>query len=621
VAGALPARAASPTAPARGACARHEPLRQAFFGDLHVHTAHSLDASTQGTRNTPRDAYRFARGEPVGLQPYGADGRPTRQVRLARPLDFAAVTDHAELFGETRICSDPALAGHDSVVCGLYRRWPRLAFFVMNGRISGGLSAPERHRFCGPGGERCTRAARGPWADVREAADAATDASPACAFTAFVGYEWTGAVDTKNLHRNVIFRNERVPELPVSAADAPTPWGLWAALEAGCARAVPGCEYVAIPHNSNLSGGLMFEPVGPNGEPLDAEQARARVRNEPLVEVMQHKGDSECRTGVGTEDERCNFEPLPYDDFMGRFLPLARRDPKAASSVRTALAEGLRVEERVGVNPFRLGILASTDTHLGTPGLVEESAYPGHGGAGTPVGDSLPEGLLDAIEYNPGGLAGIWAEENSRDALFAALRRREVFGTSGPRISVRLFAGWDLPDDLCARGDLAAVGYARGVAMGGSLADAPPGGSPALAVRALRDPGAPGAPEEWLERIQIVKLWLEDGEPRERVRDVAGPAGPAAGVDPKGCEPRGEGSATLCAVWRDPDFDPAERALYYARVLATPTCRWSALACNAAGVDCDDPTSVARGWADCCDPAWPRSVQERAWTSPVWYSP
>jgi hypothetical protein len=608
----------------RESCAEHDPLRRPFFGDLHVHTAHSLDASTQGTRNAPRDAYRFARGERVGLQPHAPDGTPLRHARLDRPLDFAALTDHAEFFGETRICNDPSLVGHDSVVCGVYRRWPRLAFFVMNGRVASS-GDPERHRFCGPGGSRCIEAARGPWDDIRDAAEAAYDRSSRCAFTSFVAYEWTAAVDTRNLHRNVLFRNERVPALPATAVDAPTPWSLWSALESGCTQALPGCEYLVIPHNSNLSGGIMFDPVGPGGEALSAEQAGMRVRNEPLVEIMQHKGSSECRTGVGTQDELCDFELLPYDSFMGRYLELAREAPKPSSFVRSALVEGLRVEQRVGVNPFKLGILASTDTHLGTPGLVEEQGYPGHGGAGTAIGDELPDGLLDPIEYNPGGLAVVWAEENSRDALFAALERREVYGTSGPRIVVRLFGGFELPEDLCGREDFAAVGYARGVAMGSDLAlrsgsDLVAGG-PAFAVLALRDPGGDGGPGAALERIQIVKLWLEDGTARESVVDVARAGEGSVPLDEASCDPGDGGRAALCSVWRDPDFDPAQRALYYARVLEIPTCRWSTRACRAAGVDCRDPASVGSGWEACCDPAWPTSVQERAWTSPIWVAP
>ncbi len=622
-AGGASAAAGEPSAPteARARCADRDPLRRPFFGDLHVHTAYSLDASTQGTRNGPRDAYRFARGAEVGLQPYAADGSPRRSARLARPLDFAAVTDHSEFFGETRICNDPSLAGHDSVVCGVYRRWPRIAFFVMNGRLSG-MGEPQRHRFCGPDGGRCVDAARGPWEDIREAAEAAYDRSARCAFTTFVGYEWTAASNTRNLHRNVIFRNERVPDLPTSAVEAPTPWDLWTALEAGCTQGVPGCEYLVIPHNSNLSGGLMFEPVGPTGEALTAEQARRRVRNEPLVEIMQHKGSSECRTGVGTEDERCDFELLPYDSFMGRYLEFAREAPRPGSYVRNALGEGLVVEERVGTNPFRLGIVASTDTHLGTPGLVDEEGYPGHGGAGMAIGDELPTGLLDPIEYNPGGLAVAWAEENSRDALFAALHRREVYGTSGPRIVVRFFGGFGLPDDLCARDDFAAVGYARGVAMGAELTvPAAETRGPAFATWALRDPGGGGRPGAALERIQIVKLWLEEGSVRERVVDALRAEAGTVPLDEASCEPGDGGRAALCSVWRDPDFDPAQRALYYARVLEVPTCRWSARACNAAGVDCSDPRSIGPGTEACCDSAWPRSVQERAWTSPIWYAP
>jgi Protein of unknown function (DUF3604) len=601
----------------RAPCDASDPQRRAFFGDLHVHTRYSLDASTQGTRTSPAEAYAFARGEPLGLQPFSASGEPGRTVRLARPLDFAAVTDHAELFGEVTLCNTPGSPGFDSIVCLIYRGWPRLAFFFMNAR-----GAP-RFGFCGEGGRDCIAAGRGPWREMQEAAEAAYDRSAACRFTSFVGYEWTKSVQTaSNLHRNVIFRNAAVPDLPASAVDALTPEDLWDAIDERCRAAVPGCDAVVIPHNSNLSGGFMFAPVElRSGEPFTADYAKRRAEHERLVEVVQHKGDSECRLGAGTNDELCTSELLPYDTFMGRFNPLARHAPGPLNFTRTALGAGLVHQAKLGVNPFRFGMIGSTDTHLGAAGLVEERGHPGHGGAGIPIGDTLPDALLDPIEYNPGGLAGVWAEENSRDAIFEAFQRRETFATSGPRIAFRLFAGWNLEEGMC-RGDFAKRGDAAGVPMGGDLPPPPSRGAvPSIAAWALQDPGTANSPGVPLQRLQIIKLWLEDGMVQEAVVDVAGDANNGASVDPATCETSGAGAEQLCSVWRDPDFDARRPALYFARTVQNPTCRWSAYACNAAGVRCDDPSTVRAGYEGCCEADYPKTIQERAWTSPVWYTP
>ena len=606
---------------ARAPCADRDPLRRPFFGDLHVHTAFSQDASTQGTRNGPREAYRFARGEEIGLQPYRGD-EPLRHLRLARPLDFAAVTDHAEQLGEVSICRDPAQAGYSSWVCRLYRAAPRAAFFLMNTNATF-FAHPTRFAFCGDRGERCLAAAGAVWREIQAAAEGAYDRSPACRFTSFVGYEWTGASGSRNLHRNVIFRNERVPALPSSYFETQTPQGVWRDLRRDCLDAGTGCDALTIPHNSNLSGGLMFLPVEEDGSPLGAAGARERAFFEPLVEVMQHKGDSECVPGAGAADELCAFEKLPYDAFSGKFVPLLAEPPRAADTVRGALLEGLAQEATLGANPFRYGLVASTDTHIAAPGAVDEREHPGHGGAGQPAGEGLPVGLTDDLEFNPGGLAVLWAEENRRDALFAAMRRREAYGTSGPRMVVRFFGGYGLADDLCAAPDFAARGYAGGVPMGGVLAPPPAGGAaaPAFAVWALRDPGTEARPGAPLQRVQIVKGWLEHGEPRERVLDVAGTPTNGADVDRATCAPRGEGFDQLCTVWRDPDFDPSEPAFYSARVLENPTCRWSGWQCAAAGVDCARPETIAAGFEACCreDHLWRQ--QERAWTSPIWLSP
>jgi hypothetical protein len=606
---------------AREPCRDHDRQRRPFFGDLHVHTAFSLDASTMGTVNRPADAYRFARGKPLGVQPYSTDGRALRQARLSRPLDFAAVTDHAELIGEWNICNHPELEGHDSLVCRVYRNWPRVAFYWMNMQASRGA----RHGFCGDGGAVCLEAARAPWQETREAAEAAYDRSAACRFTSFHGYEWTGSAGAGvNFHRNVIFANEQVPELPISFIDSPDLYAFWGRLERECIEGGTGCDVVVIPHNSNLGAGRMFETMRSNGLPITAEQARNRTRFEPLVEMMQHKGESECMLGLETEDELCQFEKLAMRDFGGRFFSPSAKPPIARQFVRNILKEGLLEEHRLGVNPFRLGIIASTDTHLGTPGLVAETAdYPGHGGAGKPAGDALPAGLSDELDFNPGGLAVLWAEENSRRSLFDAMRRRESYGTSGPRIVVRFFGGWRFTAGLCGEPDLAARGYSGGVPMGGVLPEAPSGanGGPTFAVSALADTGTRDSPGTPLQRVQIVKGWLADGATHERVYDLAGSPNGEASVDPATCETFGEGAQSLCAVWRDPDFAPDQSAFYYARVVENPTCRWSQRACIAGGVHCDDPSTLREGFEGCCSEEHRPVIQERAWTSPIWYSP
>jgi hypothetical protein len=604
----------------RERCASYAPLRNPFFGDLHVHTTRSLDASTQGTRATPRDAYRFARGEPLGIQPYDADGNAMRTLQLERPLDFAAVTDHAEMFGETRICRTPGLEGHDSWVCEMYRRLPRVAFFIMNSKFS--LARDSRFDFCGPDGIHCLEAARTPWLENQAAAEESYDRSPACRFTSFVAYEWTASVDTNNLHRNVIFRNERVPQLPASFFEAGSAEELWALLRKDCTDQANGCDALVIPHNSNLSNGLIFRTVRPDGAPIKAADARERMVFERLVEVMQHKGDSECHLDALTSDEPCGFEKLSFANFSQKYLSIFAEVPNPRGFTRRALEVGLQQEERIGVNPFEFGLIASTDTHLGAAGFVREKDHPGHGGAGAAASSEMPTGLIDDVEFNPGGLAVVWAEENARDSLFEGMRRREVYGTSGPRMVTRFFGGWHYPPALCEGESFVATGYRDGVPMGGRL---PPRGEaknpPTFAVSVLKDPGTATTPGTPLQRIQIVKGWIEKGEIREKVHDVAGDADNGASVDLATCTRKGEGADSLCAVWSDPDFDPAERAFYYARVLENPSCRWSQHLCIAAGVRCDDPDTITEGFEACCEEGHHPVIQERAWTSPIWYSP
>jgi hypothetical protein len=596
----------------REPCRDFTPTRRPLFGDLHVHTARSQDASTQGTRISPREAYRFARGASLGIQPHTEDGRPLRRVQLARPLDFAAVTDHSEQLGEVHICNTPEATGHGSLACRFYRTFPRAAFFVFNGRYS---MFGSRWGFCGEDDATCLDAARVVWNEHREAAEEAYDRSAACSFTSIVGYEWTAATDLGgHLHRNVLFRNERVPDLPISVMETgPMAIHLWRRLDETCRDAIEGCEAITIPHNTNWSEGWAFSSALTPDAEITPEETPLRARYERLVEMMQHKGESECALYPGVNDEGCAFEKAPN--------PYGQGDQTLAAVdfTRDALKRGLALEQTLGENPLAFGQIGSTDTHLGTPGLVAERGFPGHGGAGKP-GDSVFDapGLPDVATLNPGGLAVVWAEENTRDAIFAAMQRRETYATSGTRPTLRVFGGWDFEPALCGEVDLATQGYARGVPMGGDLPPRPEGaGAPRFVLAASRDPHPNGGD---LERIEIVKGWLEDGALHETVLTVVG-GDIDADVDLATCTPTGQGHDALCNVWSDPDFDPAEPAVYYARLREAPSCRWTQWACLDAGVSCDDPTTMREGFEYCCGDELPRTIQERAWSSPIWYTP
>ena len=619
-------KAAAPPAPdTREPCADHNALRNPYFGDLHVHTSRSFDAFMYDTRATPRDAYRFARGEEIEAAPLDPAGRPSRVAKLQRPLDFAAVTDHAELMGEGALCTDPASPAYASAACQGFRgsaAQPHDERLMLRTRsIVGRWRGQPNPDVCGADGQRCIDQTRSVWQEIREAAETAYDRSAACRFTSFVAYEYSATPDNSNLHRNVIFRSAAVPALPISSIEAPRPLDLWRALHRDCLDAGTGCDVLAIPHNSNKSNGRMFAPEYP-GASTDAEQAdqaRLRAGVETLVEIMQHKGESECRNGLwgvaGGSDELCDFEQLrppgveDCREGTGKGGMGDQGCESRHSYVRYALVAGLREAERIGVNPYKLGIIGSTDTHNATPGDVDETTYGGHLG-------SIDAPLATRIDNdNPGGLAAVWAEENSREALFDAMKRRETFGTSGPRMRVRFFGGWNYARDLCGSPEMLARGYQGGVPMGGDLPARPAGASaPVFMVAAERDPGTAEQPGGLLQRIQIIKGWADaQGRYHQEIHDVAGSAKNGASVDLDTCAPRGPGEDRLCAVWSDPGFDAKQRAVYYARVLENPSCRYNRRLCISL------PAKLRP--AECGDAKLPKTIQERAWTSPIWYAP
>ena len=618
------------------ACARNEPGRMAFFGDLHVHTGFSMDARTRDLTLTPDDAYRYATGGAVVLPV--PDGGAGLEVRIDRPLDFAAVTDHAEWLAEVRLCTDPASPVFGSDDCRMYRgeHRPWWALFFgdadpMIFRIMGIAGFGGRSQaVCGEEG-RCRSTLAAVWEETRAAAERWYDRSESCAFTTFHAWEFSWSPQRSKVHRNVILRNELAPELPISSIDAENEHVLWRRLQAECNGTGTGCEALTIPHNPNLSNGRVFT-VPDRTLPLEAQRAAAELRAalEPIAEITQAKGDSECRDGfsrvVGAPDELCGYEKarvvrgaLPEECAEGETGEGALRNAGCASPLdfaRYAVAAGIHEAERLGVNPFRVGFIGSTDTHNATPGAVQEHAWIGTRGASTVTpaqrlvdGDTVSKAEL---RRNPGGLAGVWAEENRRDALFDAMKRAETFATTGPRIRPRFFAG-DLPADWCERDDAVALGYDQGVPMGGDLETAEGSAAPVFAVLALRDPGTPEAPGGLLQRIQIVKGWADaEGRIHQRVVDVAGGANDAR-VDEATCRPEGPGHESLCGTWTDPDFDAARPAVYYARVVENPSCRWHWRQCLALPEE-ERPDG-------CGSEVVPRTIQERAYTSPIWVVP
>ncbi len=572
-------------------------LRAAYFGDLHVHTSWSTDAYIGGNRVGPSDAYRFARGEAVDL-PNGI----TTQLDVA--LDFVAITDHAEGFETIAACTDTAHPQYDSVGCRALRnpQATQAGFLRSAFQNASKRPAPRNAQRCADV-ESCLESERATWRRVQAVAEEFNDPGR---FTTLIGYEFSSLLERFGmLHRNVIFRGSDVIPRAISAQDVTGQADFFAQLDAACQEP---CEVLTIPHNTNYSWGLTFSRTDEAGNSYSDEDLERRASIEKLVEVTQQKGNSECQVGVGTTDEDCDF---------GIIFPPCQEGQKGgcarpASFVRHALLEGLLLEEEGRANPFALGMIGSTDTHNSDPGNTGPRFEAARGNA-TAVRAALDRNhpvVREIRRTNVGGLAGVWAESNTREDIFDALQRREAFATSGSRLRVRFFGG-DLPEDMGSRQDALEVAYQRGVPMGGDLESTK---SPRFWVWAARDPLAPT-----LDRVQVVKGWVDNGEQHHRVWDVVCSAGRRPGadgrceptpatVDTNTCERRDEaGADELQASFTDPTFDPRHRSFYYVRVLENPSCRWTTILANSARVNLPDDVKAA--------------VQQRGWSSPIWLRP
>lgn len=603
------------------------PDRNAYFGDLHVHTEYSFDAYSFGTTATPYDAYRYAKGAAI-THPSGYE------VQLRTPLDFYAVTDHAMFLGLVKEAADtssefskydvaepvhninsPDNMGFSSVrsrVINFASFIPDTLAGIRDGSIDGGLATDITRRA---------------WLDTIEAAEQFNSPGK---FTTFVAYEYTTSSDDRgNLHRNVIFKgSDKLPAVPFSRLNSQNPEGLWDAMDAWREQ---GIESLAIPHNSNGSNGQMFKLVDWAGNPLDDAYAQQRIRNEPLVEITQIKGTSDTHPLLSPNDEWADFEI--YSLRVGTNLP---SEPNGGY-VRQALQNGLALENEGIVNPFKFGLVGASDTHVAAT-TDDESTYFSKVGIidGEPMGrGSVPVSLLygavvrllspenlkdvEGRSYMDGagfeswsasGIAGVWAEENTRDAIYSAFRRKETFATTGPRIKVRFFAGTEYFPQMLKSSDLVASAYDQGVAMGGELATG--GKTPGFIVWASADPAGTK-----LQRVQIIKGFVKNGEAMEKVYDVACSDGLTPDASTHRCPDNGAkvnladcsitentGDAEMLSLWTDPDYDPEIDAFYYARVLENPTCRWSTWDALREGVE---PRADLH-----------KTLQERAWSSPIW---
>jgi len=608
--------------------------RNAYYGDLHVHTTYSFDAFAMGTIATPYDAYRFAKGEGIA-HPAGFE------MKLKEPLDFYAVTDHAMFLGVAAASADTSTDFSKNAAAeplhnfnapenngtGLSDVTQRMTAFgsflprMVNAIEDGALTQ-----------EDTLSVTHDAWADIIKAAD---EHNVPGRFTTFVGFEYTtSSDDSGNLHRNVIFKDsDRLPEVPFSRFHSRDPERLWDWMDG---LRDQGVEAIAIPHNSNGSNGQMFKLVDWAGDPMDDAYTEKRLRNEPLVEITQIKGTSETHPALSTRDEWADFEILPY-----RIASSLESEPNG-SYVRQALRRGLALEKQGAGNPYAFGFIGSSDTHTGAS-QNDESNYVSKLGlvSATPelrgteplgwltewaVEDRAPN-LLTKVDgksylnfggasyYGASGLAAVWAEENTREAIYAAFRRKETFATSGPRLKLRFFGGFDYDDGLMDAADAMTKAYAQGVPMGGDL-QGTANRAPSFFVMAAADPES--AP---LQRLQIIKGWIDEaGETYEEVIDIACAGGAQPDAETNRCPDNGAkvnlddcsinpetGVSELKILWKDPSFDPQQRAFYYARVLENPTCRWSTW--DALRLNIEPRADLAA------------TLQERAWSSPIHYKP
>ena len=574
----------------------HKSTRHLLWGDVHIHTSYSTDAYTLGVKATPDDAYNFARGGTIEH----AAGYP---IRIDRPLDFAAVTDHSEYLGVARVDDSIVLALNErSLRERLLHDSPLSMSYTMLKTIVNvtGLElfgdSPEVRKITSDA-----------WKLMVDTANAHYEPG---VFTTLVGYEWTSMPDGQNLHRNVLYRDINVPEMPFTSLDSGNPEDLWDALDA---QREQGKIVLAIPHNGNVSNGLMYDRAQVDGSPMTADYAQQRMRNEPISEILQIKGTSDTHPLLSPEDEFVDFE------IMSSLLSAKGEvgEPRGSYS-RDALRAGIEFAHTEGFNPYRFGVIGSSDSHNASSS-VQESNHHGKlplmdGSAGLRLGKSifLPESLNRSRKWGAAGLAGVWAQENTRESVYDALARKETFATSGPRISLRFFGGFDYSADMLGSSELLEQAYASGVPMGGALE--PDEGSssvPAFLVWVAKDPKGAN-----LDRLQIIKGWVDDdGTNHEQIFEVAlsdGRQPRADGTVPTVGNTVNVASATysntigagqLSAFWRDPTFDPTQMAFYYARAIEIPTPRWSTYDAKRLGVDAPNPTSI----------------QERAISSAIWY--